>query len=225
MLIQSSIPNHQIVNPFMRLLFLILLVFNSSCFAQADWVLAKDKDGIKVFLRNYKNGRLKEFKATTTCKATLPQLLSVFQDVENSKSWMADIKKSTLLKSISGSDCYKYFEISVPFPLKNRDVIYHEKIKQEHNKAVHIILKSVSDYSEDKHGLVRMTESEGLWTFQPKGGGDIEITYQLYADPEGIPSWVVNLLMVDGPLLTLKNLKEEVKKDAYQHKKFAFIKE
>lgn len=207
--------------------FTILIFIQSlSLLGQSDWELAKEKDGIKVYLRSYKGGKLKELKAITKIKCSLHTLNAVFKDVTNCKNWMSDIGESTLLKQMPDGTLYKYFVVNVPFPLKNRDIIYHEhSVQDPHDKSITFKSVSVPDFHPEKDGLVRMLESESLWKFTPKGNGDIEIVHQLYADPSGIPSWIVNMLMVDGPIGTINKLKKEVLKDQFKNKKYNYIQE
>jgi len=212
------------LKPFIA--FTILCFVQQNIIAQADWKFAKEKDGIKVFIRSYKGGKLKELKATTKIKTSLAALNAVFKDVANCKNWMSDVGESALLKQMPDGSLYKYFIVNVPFPLKNRDAIYHEHSAQDpHDKSITFKAVSVPDFQPEKAGMVRMIESESLWKFTPKGNGEIEIIHQLYADPSGIPSWIVNMMMVDGPIGTISKLKKEVLKDQFKNKKYNYIQE
>lgn len=205
---------------------IVVLLTNFCMMAQADWEFIKAKDGVKVYLRNYKGGKLKEFKATAKINATLSQVNAVLKDHEKAQNWMVDLKECKLLKKMPDGSQYKYFLVLVPFPLKNRDMIYHEHTNQDKKtKSLSISFTSIPDYLQETEGIVRMSDTEGSWKFDPISKNELEITYQLYADPSGIPAWIVNMMMVDSPIKTIQNLREEVKKEEYKIQKFSYIHE
>lgn len=203
-----------------------LVLFTTITYSQQEWKLAKEKDNIKVYLRNYKGGKLKEFKAITTMRASLNAVNAVIKDVPNAKNWINKIDESILLKQMPDGTLYKYFVIAVPFPLKNRDIIYHEhSVQDKSDKSLTFSSISIPDYQPEKDGLVRMVDSQGSWKFTPKGNGELDVVYQLYADPAGVPAWVVNMMMVDGPIITIENLKSQILKEPYKSKKYSYIHE
>jgi nitrogen regulatory protein PII-like uncharacterized protein len=210
----------------MRKIISILLLATFTVFAQKDWELAKEKDGIEVYLRNYKGSKFKELKAVGKINADINTIVAIFKDTENAKVWMADINESKSLEKMNDGSEYKYFLIGIPFPLKNRDMILHERMSQDKkDKTLKITFTSLPDLKPEANGVVRIVDIEGVWMFTPIAKNQLEITYQLYSDPEGVPAWIVNMLMVDGPLKTIKNLKEQVKKEKYTSQKFKFIHE
>ena len=212
-------------NTFQKIAFFVVILI-TNLQAQSDWQLAKEKDGIKVYLRNYKGGKLKELRAICTIKSSLHAVNAVMKDVPNAKNWINKIDESILLKQMPDGTLYKYFVIAVPFPLKNRDVIYHEhSVQEKSDKSLIFSSTSIPDYQPEKDGLVRMIDTQGSWKFTPKGNGELDVVYQLYADPAGIPVWVVNMMMVDGPIATIGNLRNQVLKEPYKSKKYTYIHE
>lgn len=207
-------------------LLAVLFLFTLVLCAQNDWELIKEKDGVKVYLRNYKSGKLKEFKAVGKISATLNEVNAVLKDFEHAQNWMVDLKECKLLKKMPDGSQYKYFQVFVPFPLKNRDMIYHEHtVQDKKTKALSVTFTSTPDYVEEKEGIVRMVETEGSWKFEPISKNELNITYQLYADPSGVPAWIVNMMMVDSPIKTIQNMRNEVKKEIYKTQKFSYIHE
>ena len=80
---------------YIVVIFTISLISQSfNLLAQSDWQLAKEKDGIKVYMRSYKGGKLKELKAISKIKCSLHALNAVFKDVPNCKNWMAEIGRA-----------------------------------------------------------------------------------------------------------------------------------
>lgn len=195
---------------------LLLVVSLSICIninAQtSDWKLAKNENGIQVYTRKTDASPIKEFKATVIINTDLNTLIETLNNVENYPKWMADCKYAKTLKQVNGNVRYDYIEVNVPWPLENRDIIFSYKSKLDSNKYV-AELTSQSDYIDKKEGITRIIKATGKWALSKKSKNEIAVTYQFLGDPEGsIPTWIINLFIVDGPYKTLGNLKEYLKK-------------
>ena len=192
-------------------LFFFLACYSISL-ANNDWELSKDKDGIKIYTRQTETSKIKEFKALTTIKAGVDELVGVLRDIEHYPGWISDIKKAEVLKRVGENELYYHLEIAVPWPMSNRDIPLHWKvIKNDSDGSAKIVVSGKPEYLDEKDGIVRMPKAAGLWQFTPLENGITEIRYQFLGDPGGsIPSWIVNMMLVDGPFNTLSNLKEKL---------------
>jgi hypothetical protein len=193
-------------------LFFIFLAFNrlSAQTRENDgWKLAKDKQGIKIYTRSLEGSKLKEFKAYTELNTSIEILAEVLMDVEHYTDWTENIKHSKLLKEISDKEIIIYSELKVPWPFDNRDVVDRTQIYWSVNKdSFTLEIKSIPDYIQEKEEIVRMPLADGGWEIYRKGNDKISVAYHFAADPGGrIPSWLVNMFIVDGPYKTLNNLK------------------
>ena len=66
-------------------------------------------------------------------------------------------------------------------------------------------------YPEQK-GMIRMIKAEGSWKVEEVAENKIEMEYIFVGDPAGsIPTWVINMFIVDGPLTSISNLLERSK--------------
>ena len=68
----------------------------------------------------------------------------------------------------------------------------------------------------------------GRWLLVPEksasGRESIKVLYEMNVDPGGdLPSWLVNNMAVDLPFITLKNLRNLVKRARYQNIDRSFI--
>lgn len=192
-----------------KIILLVLLSFNiTSIFAQVnEWKLRKDVDGIVVYTREDKTNGNVEFKATAIYETRIDTLLKIFHDVEGFTNWMADTKVSKILKKINSSENYLYLETEVPWPLKNRDISFYQKITRT-SRSTKISLIGEPNYIDHKTGITRIENASGYWEFIPLPNNKVKVIYQLSADPGlNIPDWVLNLFIVDGPFETLSNLK------------------
>ncbi len=207
-------------------LLTILLKFTIS-FGQKDWQLAKEKNGIKVFSKTNVNNGLKELKTEFIFKNTsISTFFSVFTDVENCGKWTKDLKYSKILKQLSETETIEYYQISVPWPFQNRDVIYNIKYSfDENDKSLHLKAKAIPTYIKEEKNVVRIEDSYASWKFTKLDNGNVKVENHLYANPKGFPAWIVNMFAVDSPFHLMTALQDFIRQPQHQNRAFAFIKE
>ena len=200
------------------LLVVVPVAAFSSLTGDTTWVLEKEKNEIKIYTRQSENINIKEFKAITTVKATVSQLIALISDVEKYPQWVDNIISSEVLKEVNSDEKYYYNEIKVPWPFANRDNIVLAKVcKSSDTDVVIIEMEGEPDYIPVKSGIVRIPEAKGYWKLTPIGNGETKVILRYLADPAGnIPVWLINMFIIDGPYNTLKNMKEFVKKEKYR---------
>lgn len=209
------------------LLCCIVILTGASSFAQPDWQLKQDKDGIQVYTKNIDNAKLKAVKVVATVTASLSALTAVLMDVDGSTDWVYATKKITLLKKISPLALIYYSEIEIPWPANNRDFIVEIHASQdEKTKTVTVDGINKPAYLPENKNIVRVQQSYSRWLVTPLQKGLAKIEYVLQVDPGGnIPSWLVNLFATKGPLETFKKLREQVKKKEYSHISLPYIRD
>jgi len=193
---------------------LSLLIMNG--FAQEpEWKLEKEKNGISVFTREVGGMKIKEFKANTVINSKIEFLVTMVLDVNEYNKWIDNIKSAEVVKKNSEDDLYIYSEVALPWPFDNRDIVTHDIISRDRaTGVVTITITGVEGIVPEKKGVVRMSESGGFWQFTPKKDGEVAVIYQYLADPGGgIPDWLVNMFLVDGPFKTLENMKRIAEKN------------
>lgn len=182
------------------------LFLSQLAFAQSDWTLARDSDGIKIDVRNIDGAALREFRGEVQVRVKPEDAYKVLRDSTVLQKWMPDIVVSELLKS-SDTEQFRYLERKAPWPLSNRDGIYHFSYSQGANKSIIIKVEAVPNYLPLHEGKVRIPEANGQWILTPSGDG-VSIIYQMRASPGGsIPNWLANQAAVDTPFQTLKALR------------------
>lgn len=190
-------------------LWLVLLV-SAVGIAQEEWKLAKEKNGITVYTKISEGSNLKAYKAITTLTGVkLSDVAAVIMDSENSERWVADIKHATVVKNIAEHHRLTYYLSELPWPFSNRDMVLEGIMSQnQETKEVMFALKSMHDEAKENDDVVRMKVAEGFWKLSVLKNGDIYVEHEFLADPAGnIPTWLINLFFVDGPITTLTNLK------------------
>lgn len=209
-------------------LVVMVLLFSNGLQAQdSEWKFKKEKEGIKVYLREIANSNIKELKMTTTMDASLSTLISALDDVEMYKEWVYRCADAKILKVINESEMIYYTKTDFPWPLSDRDVVTKATLSQDSvTKVITSFTKVYPNYFEEIDGVVRIPELEITWMFTPLSNGKVHLDYLLSSDPGGhIPAWAINLGIDQGPAQSIINFKKMLKKDKYKNKKLAYIQE
>jgi hypothetical protein len=184
---------------------------------EEKWVLKKDKDGIKVYIRIEPQTGLPEYKGITKITASLASIEAVLRDVEEFPKLFPGTKTAKLLQNDQGHQiCYMTNEC--PFPFSDRDGIYRSDFYFDSISGMMTIsIIALPDYLPKYSDKVRISTSKGFWTLKPLKDGTIEVVYQQYADPGGnFPIWMIKLCSVNIPFKALKCLRKQVQLSKYQ---------
>lgn len=208
-----------------KIITVILLCFIHTClYAQPDWKLKKDEDGIKIFTANTEQSNFKSVKVECTVNARLSQLIAFLMDVDKQHDWVYGNKFSQLIKKIEANEMIFYSEVSVPWPCTNRDYIAHITVNQKTQQIVTIDSHAEPDLLPQKEGKVRVRSSVAHWDVTAVSKDLLRIVYTVQFDPSGsVPAWLTNIFVTKCPLQTFQKLREEVSKPAYQDAHVDFI--
>lgn len=192
--------------------------------AQSDWELKKEEDGIKVFLRDVEGSKIQEYKAEAILKGKISNYIAVMKDV-NSYDELYEHTKEVKLLFENDTFHVHYIATNTPWPVKDRDAVYSSTYRQYYDtKIVRIDMKIESGYVAEKDDYVRMEKADGYWLFDQVEPNKVEVIYQMLAEPGGsIPTWVVNMFLVDTPIEDLKKLQERAQLEQYANQKFNFL--
>ena len=185
------------------------LLTSQATFAQDGWSLAKEAEGIKVYVRNVEGSPLREFRGEVQIKATPDDVVKVLRDASAFRQWMPDVAASELLKA-TDTEQYHYLDNKAPWPVSNRDGVYHFTYAKTGDGAVTVRVEAAPDYVPLREGKVRIPQAQGQWKLVPDAEG-VNVTYQMHASPGGaIPNWLANQTVVDTPYGTLKALRSHL---------------
>jgi len=190
------------------------LLTGTAASAQDAWSLAKDADGIQVYVREVPDSTLREFRGEVQVKAKLEQVVRLLRDANAFRKWMPDVISSELLKA-SDTEQYHYLENKAPWPVSNRDGVYHFSYSRPADGTVLVRVEAMPNYLPTREGKVRIPQAEGQWRLVPNADG-VSVSYQMHASPGGsIPNWLANQTVVDTPFGTLKALRAHLQSPAY----------
>jgi hypothetical protein len=178
------------------------------------WVLKKDKEGIKVFVRNVPGIDFKEFMGITVFNVSIEKLEVIMNDIPNQVNWMCDTVESKLLNTDLSKPII-YYVVSAPIVAK-RDVVVQVRIDRSSRKIMWNYNSITYEPVPNKKGIVRMPQMVGLWMLESTGKNQTRVTYRNLADPGGsIPTGLVNMTVVKQPFITLLNLRKQLDKPKY----------
>ncbi len=195
----------------MKLLSYILIVLTAlgSGIDEEDWELRKSIDNIDIYTRGVEESKLKEFKATTVFENT--SLEDVFEQVYEAPRYTENCSYNTsyYIESLSSEkERYFYYSEKLPWPLKNRDVVTRLHIAEQTQDKIFIAIEAAPEYLDKKNQTIRIHNLSGYWLLEKHPEG-IKATQQIFMDPGGsVPSFLVNSLLVKGPLKTFSTLKK-----------------
>jgi hypothetical protein len=200
-----------------------LLIFNVH--AQTDWKLITEKEQIRIFSQSVPDSKIKAIKVNCTVDASVTQLTALLMDVEGGVNWVYKTKSCVLIRKVSPTELYYYSEISLPWPLENRDFVAHLRLTQDRiTKVVTIDGPVANGMVSIKKGVVRVNQSKGKWVLTPAGRDRTKIEYTLHTDPGGnVPAWAVNLFAAEGPMETFKSMKQQLKLPKYRNAVLGYL--
>ena len=171
-----------------------------------DWVLKKNKNQIKVYLRNL-DYNSKQYCAETIVEADINSVSSHILDFNNSFKWMYKLKSSKILSKESDSLFYVYFIVKMNWPLKNRDLVSDVIVSKTENKII-IELNSVPGHMEINPNFERIKDTKSIWKLEYFTKNKTKVSLQSYAVIEGIPTFISDFFILESPLYSLNNLKD-----------------
>lgn len=207
-------------------IILLLLCSNTSLIsAQSGWKFLTEKEGIKVYSKPVTGSKVKALRVECVLDARLSSLVTLLLDIPATTQWVYHTKSCTLLKQVAPSELYYYSEVSLPWPLDNRDFVAHVKVSQDKTtKVVTVNAPAIPGWVGTKKGIVRVNQSLGFWLITPLGNNRIKVEYTLQVDPGGvIPAWAVNLLSSQGPIESFQKMRLLLQRPVYRNAVLDFI--
>ncbi|MBS1528933.1 MAG: hypothetical protein JSU01_01390 [Bacteroidetes bacterium] len=196
-------------------LSVLMLIASQYVLAQGNWQLVKNTDGIKVYTRLQPLEKFKEVKADFEARGTEDGLINIVGNIQHQKDWSYGTKRTMLIAKKNKDTIIYYSEISMPWPLSNRDLVIQLTFKKDTvDNILHIQAKSITGILPPKRDLVRVPFSLAEWEVKSLPNKMLDIQYTLRADPGGaLPAWLVNLAATVGPYNSFQKLKALLTKE------------
>ncbi len=204
-------------------LIFLLIFIEYQTFAQANnkkWVLDKNKNGVKIYLRKHIETGLKEVKGVMEMHTNLSAIITLLKDLDNQRNWMYANKSTIMLSSENAFHWILHTFSSAPFPFSDRDLISEANMQQDSNLTVIIKIHAKPDYVpiDSKHVRIKYMQSE--WKFIPKNNGIVEIQFKILINLGGnLPIWAMNFAVDKGPYNTLVAMRKQLQMPKYKNAK------
>lgn len=217
--------------PIVSKILILFLFATPVVFADSEWKLRKDNNGIKIFTRSIEGSDFDSFRGEVTLNTTLSTLMAVHADVAYVKEWLKGCESAELLSEISAEGYYAYFKTDSPWPVKDRDYALKYTINQDAtDHSLTLSFTTAVGLVPESDDCVRITKLNGFWKMTPLMAApnkpQVKVVYQVNADPGGtVPAWLANSFVVDQPYHSLKQLKHRVTLEKYQNQHFSFVKD
>ena len=118
----------------------MLVLCSFTRFQIDDWLLEREKKGIKVFTKKSKWGRLKDSKATMLIPATkVDDVVKFLTDFDNYPSWMPRCRSARVLARLSENEFIGYTVWKCPWPVADRDCVMSVNIQKDPATGVVLI--------------------------------------------------------------------------------------
>jgi hypothetical protein len=192
------------------LVLMALLLCVTNMFAQAEWRRVAARDGIRVYARTVPDSKIKAMKAECVLDAGVDEVVALLLDVSAAERWVCHTKSCRLIKRVSDTELFYHTEVSLPWPLDNRDFVTHLRvIRSESSPIVTIEAPAVPGVMPVREGVVRISNSINRWVLHPLPNARVRVEYTLQVDPGGhIPAHVVNMFACRAPIETFQNMRK-----------------
>jgi hypothetical protein len=199
----------------------------------AEWKLAKDEDGVKVYKLKVPGDRLIKTKTVMEGDYTLSQVAAphiIDHNLETCKIWIPNCMAVTPIKDFdpvtrSSVDMWR---LDFPSPFDDRELLISTIASQEKaSKAVALDVVVLPNVLPHNEGVVRVEQMHNRWTFTPKPNGKVEV--ELIQDTNlggSFPYFLMNMVIVDESHAFFRDeLRKVLKQEKYANARFEFIDE
>lgn len=203
---------------FTRTRFPLILAFLAAPFAHAfagalpeisgDWELQTDKEDIRIYTTDLPGSDFAAFKAVADLDVSLNQLMAVMINPQSCMEWVHNCVVAEAFGGGNFHDRYAYSVNDMPWPVQDRDYVLRIRTHGDQSSGiVEMDLNAIPDARHENDDYVRVEKSDTLYRFEPLGPGRTRMTWVQHTEPNGsIPSWLVNSLIVDIPVKSMRSL-------------------
>jgi uncharacterized protein YktA (UPF0223 family) len=185
---------------------LMLVVGILKSFGQQTWKLAKNEQGIKVYVGEILNSDYLAFKAVMSVKANENQILKTLKDVNKYIEWFAFTESVKLIKQTENEQFFA-METDYPWPFSNECMNYSMAFQRTDNKNMKIIITGTNDKVDCKYSL----KKAGGYILLESDNQNVRITYYFHTEPsQNIPARLINPMIYRMPFQTFIALKKKL---------------
>ncbi|MDH5476425.1 MAG: START domain-containing protein [Cyclobacteriaceae bacterium] len=184
-----------------------------------------DKEGIQVFLCESEGSPFKTIRVHFEAKTTLKQYAAGVLDVPNYPKWQTNTINPRILDIKNKKEMIYYCEIQTPWPIDNRDLVFHLTMNQDTTtKVLTVTLTQLPEFIPVKKDIIRIPKAQSTLTVTPIDKSTVSVNYIIHIDPGGeIPAFIANLFSTQTPWATFKNYRDLLSKNTFTGSAIDFI--
>jgi ribosome-associated toxin RatA of RatAB toxin-antitoxin module len=188
------------------IVILVLTSFSTIDESDLGWSVVRNNDHIKVYKKPTETG-YNAIKIQATISTPIKKFISLVNDVERYPDWVFKCSEAVRLEDPSNTTL-KYWMVSdFPFPFKDRELTVESSHHIDQDGVFHSTSKAIPNLIDSSN--IAITQFDAHWTVTPSKKNQINIEYEIMAEPGGaIPAWLYNLAVDQGPFKTMQNLKD-----------------
>ena len=189
-----------------------------------DWQLHADRNSIKIYTKAQKGSDFKAFKAVAVLDSPIENIMAVMANPKSCLEWVYGCIESYGFDENSFNKRYAYSVNDLPWPVQDRDYVLEINTRNDSQTGeIFMDMFAVSDKISKKSELVRVNLAETHYIFRPTQDGKTEMVWLQHTEPGGaIPSWLVNALIVDVPLKSMKALEAVANTEKYSRSEIVY---
>ncbi len=153
--------------------------------------------------------------------APLSIVVDHFKDVKKVNSMIPGLKIKKILKQISDSERIDYDHYELPWPFKDRYMIYRAREKNIAGRKILLTMNPLGNHPfEDKSKVaIRIKESSFLLQSLPEDETKTRVIVKLTLDPGGfLPVWLINLNAKNWSKDLFQNLRKNIRREIAKQK-------
>jgi hypothetical protein len=180
--------------------------------AQAKWQVVAREEGITVTKREPPGRNFPIFRGVGEVETPIWQAMAIIHDVPKYVDWQANCTQSRVLKKVSDMEQFVYTRTWAPWPVADRDAIYHATVHVEFKPKflVEVRFESTTlDSVPPLKGVVRMHNTRGFFRLTELGPNRTWVDYHVDGDPGGmLPTWLAKMAVKRVPLEAIKGMRK-----------------
>ncbi len=206
----------------------VLLLFLVGCIVLAAhgtgttlWDVEAEEDGIRVESREVEGSGVRAFHATVDVNGSAESILALMDDPASYLHWVHGCSHSVFLSKPDFFHRLSYQINDMPFLITDRDLVMWVVVTAEAQGEYQIWMSNRPD-AHPEQGLVRVNRLQGFYRLIPLDAEHTRIVWEQHIEPGGyLPDWLVNQLLRNIPLNSLRNLRGLIEDpdSPYRHKR------
>jgi hypothetical protein len=200
-----------------RLAPLLLALAASRAAAAPAWDIVAREDGVTVTRRDVPGRGFPTFRGVGVVEAPVWDVLAVLSDIPRYPAWQVNCVGARLVHLVSETDWYVYSRLHAPWPVSDRDALYHAMVHPAINRDGQLVVDirftaARLPQAPPVKGVVRMEKIRGFFRLTALSASRTLMDFEADADPGGrIPRWLAEYATKRIPLDTIRVMRTRVR--------------